>query len=288
VSNTVEILVVSYASEQVIECLLASLEVALPGAPVAIREHAADASHVAALERLAARHTAAVRVEHDPSNPGFGAGCNALACTSTADFLVFLNPDTELVAWPWSESNPPPAATVVGPVMVDSGPPGEHYGRSYRIRDEIAKSWLRRQPPPPNGAGYVSGAAMLIERAAFQRLGGFDPGFFMFYEDVDLCLRANEAGYPTIIDPQWSVRHARRHSTEERFGQAVTWSYESAVRLHAKHGSPVRAYRAYVAADSVLRASRSLAHGDRSRAGEYWRLAGRAARDAFRPGEPAL
>ena len=36
---------------------------------------------------------------------------------------------------------------------------------------------------------------MLIERAAFERLGGFDPGFFMFYEDIDLCLRANEAGY---------------------------------------------------------------------------------------------
>ena len=39
------------------------------------------------LVRLAARHTARVRIEHDPSNPGFGAGCNALACTSSADFL---------------------------------------------------------------------------------------------------------------------------------------------------------------------------------------------------------
>jgi GT2 family glycosyltransferase len=287
VSNTVEILVVSYASDQVIERLLASLEAALPGAPVAIREHAADASHVAALERLAARHTAPVRVEHDPSNPGFGAGCNALACTSTADFLVFLNPDTELVAWPWSEATPPPAATVIGPVMVDSGPPGEHYGRSYRVRDEIAKSWLRRQPPQPNGTGYVSGAAMLIERAAFQRLGGFDPRFFMFYEDVDLCLRANEAGYPTIIDPNWSVRHARRHSTDDRFGEALEWSYESAVRLHAKRGSPVRAYRAYVAADSALRSLIYLARRDGSRASEYASLAKRAARDTFRTVEHA-
>ena len=62
---------------------------------------------------------------------------------------------------------------------------------------------------------------MLIERAAFERLGGFDPGFFMFYEDIDLCLRANEAGYPTIVEPNWSVRHARRHSTDERFGRGT-------------------------------------------------------------------
>jgi GT2 family glycosyltransferase len=287
VSKTVEILVVSHASERVIERLLASLARVLPDAPVTIREHAADATHVAALERLAARHTAPVRVEHDPSNPGFGAGCNALACTSTADYLVFLNPDTELVAWPWSATMPPPAGTVIGPVMVDSGPPSEHYGLSYRIRDEIARSWLRRRPPPPDGDGYVSGAALLIERAAFQRLGGFDPRFFMFYEDVDLCLRANEAGYPTVIVPSWSVRHARRHSTNERFGQALNWSYESAVRFHAKHGSPVRAYRAYVAVDGALRAVRYLASRDSSRASAYWRLARRAARDAFRTGESA-
>ena len=276
-------MVVSYASDQVIERLLASLATTLPDAPVAIREHAADAAHVRALERLAAHHTSPVRIEHDPTNPGFGAGCNAIALRSAADFLMFLNPDTELVAWPWSDAAPPPGATVVGPVMVDSGPPGEHYGRSYRIRDEVARSWLRRQPQPPDGHGYVSGAAMLIERAVFEGLGGFDHNFFMFYEDIDLCMRANAAGYRTIIEPRWLVRHARRHSTEQRFGEAVTWSYESGVRFHAKHGSPVRAYGAYVAADSALRTLRSLARHERSRASAYWHLAGRAAHDTIKP-----
>jgi N-acetylglucosaminyl-diphospho-decaprenol L-rhamnosyltransferase len=284
VSNTFEVLVVSYASDRVIERLLASLVTTLPDAPVAIREHAADAANLAALERLGARHTAPVRVEHDPSNPGFGAGCNALARTSSADFLVFLNPDTQLLAWPWSNTTRPPAGTVIGPVMVDSGPASEHYGRTYRIRDEIARSWLRRRPSPPDGNGYVSGAAMLIERAAFQRLGGFDPRFFMFYEDIDLCLRANEAGYPTIIEPNWSVRHDRRHSTDERFGQALTWSYESAARFHSKHGSPVRGYRAYVTADSTLRAVRCVASRDPLHARNYWHLARRAARDALTKG----
>ena len=287
-SNTVEVLVVSYASARAIERLLTSLSTALPDTPVGIREHASDAVHMRALEALAARHTAPVRVEHDPSNPGFAAGCNALASASSAEFLVFLNPDTELVMWPWSESRPPPRRTVVGPVMVDSGPPGEHYGRTYRIRDEIARSWLRRQPLPPEGSGYVSGAALLIERACFESLGGFDPAFFMFYEDIDLCLRANAAGYPTIIEPNWSVRHARRHSTDQRFGEALTWSYESATRFHTKQGSPVHGYHAYVAADSTLRAVRCILRHEARYARAYWRLARRAGRNAVRPGTREL
>jgi GT2 family glycosyltransferase len=284
VSNTVEVLVVSYASDEVIERLLTSLAATLPDAPVAIREHAADEVHVRALEKIASGHTASVRIDHDPTNPGFGAGCNALAGGSAADYLLFLNPDAELVAWPWSDTDPPPPATVTGPVMVDSGPPGEHYGQTYRIRDEIAKSWLRRQPSPPDGHGYVSGAAMLIERHTFELLGGFDPEFFMFYEDIDLCLRANAAGYQTVVEPRFRVRHARRHSTASRFGESINWSYESAVRFHRKQGAPVVAYQAYVAADSALRALRSLVERDRARASAYRRLATRAAREAFSVG----
>jgi GT2 family glycosyltransferase len=275
VAPTVEVLVVSYGSARVIARLLASLANHLPDAPVAIREHAAGPPAVAALEQLAAGHSAPVRVEHDPSNPGFGAGCNALAASSTADFLLFLNPDTELVSWPWNATSSPPPGAVVGPLMVDSGPPGEHYGRRYRIRDEVARSWLRRQPRRPDGSGYVSGAALLVERAAFERIGGFDEGFFLFYEDIDLCLRANAAGYPTLIDDRWTVRHGRHHSTGERFAQSLVWSYQSAVRFHTKYGSPVIAYRAYAVFDSLLRAAFHAVRGRPVEAGAYVALARR-------------
>jgi N-acetylglucosaminyl-diphospho-decaprenol L-rhamnosyltransferase len=276
VTPTVEVLVVSYGSARVVARLLASLATHLPDAPVAIREHAGSPHDAAALEQLAAGHSAPVRVEHDPSNPGFGAGCNALAASSTADFLLFLNPDTELVSWPWNATSPPPAGTVVGPLMVDSGPPGEHYGRRYRIRDEVARSWLRRQPQRPDGSGYVSGAALLVERAAFGQIGGFDEGFFLFYEDIDLCLRANAAGYPTLIDDRWTVRHGRHHSTSERFAQSLVWSYQSALRFHAKHGSPAWAYRGYVATDSLLRAVYHSVRRHRTEGGAYAALARRA------------
>ena len=271
---TVEVLVVSYASAAEIEHLLASLVAHLPDAPVAIREHAGDPAACAVLAQIASAHTAPVRIEHDPTNPGFGAGCNALAAGSTAEFLAFFNPDTELLAWPWSPADPPPRGAVIGPVMADAA--HQHYGRRFRVRDEIALSWLRRRPRRPTGRGYVSGAAMLIERTEFARIGGFDPGYFMFYEDIDLCVRANAAGVATLVAPGWSMRHARHSSTatsDRRFADALRWSYESAVRFHGAQGSPVWAYRAYVVADAAGRAVVHALSGRGGRARGYLRLA---------------
>lgn len=273
--GTVEVVVVSYDSATAIADLLASLARHLPEARVAIREHSSDPMAVTKLHEMAAGHSARVRIDHDTSNPGFGAGCNALASTSEADTLVFLNPDTEVVAWPWSDESSIPRGVVIGPLVVDSGPPGEHYGRTYRIRDEIARSWLRRQPERPDGSGYVSGAALLVDRTTFRELGGFDPEFFLFYEDIDLCVRANIAGHPTVIEDRWLIRHQRHHSTETRFDDALRWSYESASRFHAKYGHPLWAYRTYVVTDSLLR---STYHAVRrtGRAWAYVRLARRA------------
>ncbi len=273
-----EVMILSYDSAVVIEACLASLAAVLPGVGVAIREHSDDPAAIGRLERLAARHPAPVRISADPGNPGFGAGCNAMAATSTARHYLFLNPDTELVAWPFHDALPE-AGRITGPVMVDSGDPARHWGIDYRIRDEVARSWLRRSAPMPAGTGFVSGAALLVAAEDFERLGGFDESFFLFYEDIDLCLRANASGIGTWVVPAFTVRHAGAHSTSGRFGQSLIWSYESAVRFHRKHGSPVVGYRTYVVADSIGRATGHLLLGHRERARSYGRLARRAATD---------
>ena len=85
-----------------IDRCLASLDRALPGTPVAIREHSPDSDAVHRLRSLAARQARPIRLDVDVDNPGFGAGCNALARTSEAKWLLFLNPDAEIVTWPWT------------------------------------------------------------------------------------------------------------------------------------------------------------------------------------------
>jgi GT2 family glycosyltransferase len=54
---------------------------------------------------------------------------------------------------------------------------------------------------------WVSGAAMMIERAAFTDLGGFDERLFLYKEDEDLCLRLRAAGGSVIYDPMVTIRH---------------------------------------------------------------------------------
>lgn len=246
-----------------------------PGLPVAVREHA-GVDHYRRLQGVVSSYRGPVRTEHDPGNPGFGAGCNALAAGSTAEWFAFLNPDTELLTWPWRSANPP-RDTIVGPVM--DADPAAHYGRRYRLRDEIRRSWLRSTDPAPDGTGFVSGAALLVDADSFHRVGGFDPGYFMFYEDIDLCLRANDEGIATEIEPAWTMHHERAHSTSERFGDSLLWSYESATRFHRAHGSSLPAYRAYLVADSALRLIVHTLRRDRRRRDAYAVLARRAGRD---------
>jgi len=279
VSSDIEVLVVSFNSSSVIGECLNSIARTVPEARVAIREHGIDNAAFEELLRLSTARELTVRVERDLSNPGFGAGCNALARGSDARWLLFLNPDAVIVEWPWSDDVLPPRGSVIGPTYVDSGPPGAYRGRSYRIRDEIARSWLRQNGPPPDGVGFVSGAAMLIDAEAFRAIGGFDEAYFLFYEDIDLCLRAGTAGIETRIEPGWVVRHRGAHSTRPLFSKSLMWSYESGVQFHARRGSSPTLYRIYVVVDAALRA---LVHGvrqDRPSSSAYAALASRATRD---------
>lgn len=245
----------SYNSATVIADLLDSVARSIPEARVAIREHGSDAFSLEELQRLAADSPLDVRIEHDPLNPGFGAGCNELAAGSDAGWVLFLNPDAQVVTWPWTAADPPTERTIHGPAMVGAGETERQSGISYRIIDEISRSWFRRTSLPPNGTGFVSGAALLIDRASFELVGGFDEGYFMFYEDIDLCLRANDLGIRTVSESSWVVRHVGAHSTKERFGESLAWSYESACRFHAGRGESLRWYRAYVVLDAVVRSA---------------------------------
>ncbi len=276
----VEVLIVSYHSVDVLGDTLESIRRTMPGARVLIREHGDDEL---AFSRLCALADSihGVTVEHDPSNPGFGAGCNALAAKATARWLLFLNPDAQVLAWPWIKADEP-SATVFGPRMVESGPDGDHWGIRYRIVDEIGRSWLRRRGPAPHGTGFVSGAALLVPASAFRAIGGFDTRYFMYYEDIDLCERLNRNGVPTRIADGWVVHHARAHSTRDRFGESLLWSYRSACLFHRDRGESLRLFRAYVIVDSTARSLLAALRRNSVRRRSYRQLALRAAHDLVR------
>ena len=277
--SNVDVCIVSFDSAPVLERTIGSVVTHLPGATISIREHGSDASRLAALREIIGSCPSVVRLDVDPTNPGFGSGCNAIASASTADWLLFLNPDAEIVRWPWDAVNQPPSGQVTGPHMLGAGETARQSGRSYRVRDEILRSWLRRPGRRPDGRGFVSGAALLIDRHSFGSVGGFDESYFMFYEDIDLCLRANAAGISTHLDPGWRVLHAGAHSTRSRFGSALEWSYVSACRFHARRGSSVTGYRIYVITDAMARAGFRIVLGNWPLGRAYLGLARRAIAD---------
>jgi GT2 family glycosyltransferase len=129
------------------------------------------------------------------------------------------------------------------------------FGRERTIPEEFLERWARWRPPMPQGKGYVSGAAMLISREVFLGLDGFDESFFMYYEDIDLCLRANRSGIAVSVNPSWVVRHIGGHSAGRDSGTALVRSYDSARHFYSKNGHNLVLYRSLCRLDALLRLS---------------------------------
>ncbi len=89
-------------------------------------------------------------------------------------------------------------------------------GRRRAIVRAAVPGPLRRTRPGP--VGWAIAAALVARRSTLLALGPFDPAAFLFYEDLDLCLRARAAGVPTLLRPDVTLRHAGAHSTGPAFG----------------------------------------------------------------------
>jgi N-acetylglucosaminyl-diphospho-decaprenol L-rhamnosyltransferase len=83
-------------------------------------------------------------------------------------------------------------------------------------------------------AGWLSGSCVLIRREAFEALGGFDDGYFMYFEDVDLGYRLGKAGYRNVYEPAATVVHTGAHSTTSDSANMVRTHHESAKRFLGK------------------------------------------------------
>jgi GT2 family glycosyltransferase len=181
-----------------------------------------------------ARERGADVIELD-ANPGFGAATNAGVAQAGADVTVLLNPDVELLDGGLSELagrarthdallaprllNPdgsvqrsahplPGRAEALIPALVH--PP--LLPRGLRVRAEPWRADARRP------VGWAIAACLAARTATLSRLGPFDAAAFLFFEDLDLCLRARALGIPTELHPDVSVLHSGAHATEPAFG----------------------------------------------------------------------
>lgn len=201
--------------------------------PVAPQLVAVDAGSRDEGPDLAGEHGA--EVVSLAGNPGFGAANNVGVASARHPVCVLLNPDCELLddglarlagsaqgrdaLWAprlvSSSGRPERSAHPVPGTLGALVPALVHPPWLPRAVRERAEPWRSERP---RAVGWAVGACLAARTSTLRNLGPFDPTAFLFYEDMDLCLRARAAGVPTLFDPTVRVRHHGAHATRRRYG----------------------------------------------------------------------
>ena len=222
----IAVVVVAYDSEETLDECLSRLRAAQDVEEIRVVD---NASRDASID-LVQRHPLAdprLRFLANPDNPGFAVACNQGAAASTAPWLAFVNPDCFIEADTLARLRG--AALTLGDALVGGVLRGEDgaLDAAARRRDPDFAAMLRsrgarelsiqRDPARPlQQVDAISGALMLLPRALFARIGGFDEGYRLHAEDLDLCRRARQSGGVVAIANEVEVLHVRGVSSRAR------------------------------------------------------------------------
>lgn len=150
------------------------------------------------------------------TNIGYGRGHNRNLSRSRGTYLLLLNPDLQFEAGLFAQLSEHldrhPHCALAGPHIVEGVelrpfPPRYFYPGEGMVALERG---LRRRD-----IAWISGCCMIIRRNVFEALNGFDPDYFLYQEETDLCLRVRRAGYQIGYSDEAVVRHLHRQSQRE-------------------------------------------------------------------------
>ena len=181
---------------------------------------------------LALAGLARVKITHLPQNFGFGTACNVGWRQAQTEFVLFLNPDCELKPGQLGAlidvftKNSQAGIVSAQLINLDGTPQRPSLRRAPTPRRALSqilglhKIWpnLAVNMPAPKPAACVrvdacSGALMLMRRSLLDQLAGFDEGYFLHCEDLDLCRRVEHAGLSVQVDTRVEVLHAKGTSS---------------------------------------------------------------------------
>lgn len=166
------------------------------------------------------------RVIAAPGNLGFGRANNLGLDAVSTRYALLLNPDARLepgaLAALHAAALRHSDAAVVAPVLYDApGVVGDFFRGPFYAP-------ASRPAPEPCGdlcADFVTGAAMLLDLQQLREVGFFDPWFFLYFEDDDLCLRVRRHGHSIVVARDASVLHRVRESSAPSSRAALRRSY---------------------------------------------------------------
>lgn len=176
---------------------------------------------------------------------GFGANHNAAFRLSRGEWFCVMNPDIRMPENPFPrliEEIGMHDAAVVAPAVCSPAGEIEDSVRRFPTPLSLVRKVLRQGDgrytfalgDETFAAEWVGGMFMLFRAEDYRRIGGFDEGFFLYYEDVDICARLWRAGRRVLACPSaWVVHDARRAS--RRSFRYMRWHARSLARYFGKH-----------------------------------------------------
>jgi GT2 family glycosyltransferase len=183
-------------------------------------------------------------------NLGFGTANNLAAKSAFGELLFFLNPDVEfiddsildMVDYFSTSSN----IGAISPKLFLSSqnrPQPWTCGKKTGIlsiffRNTIGKPWNKDKIAEVD---WLSGTALMVKHYDFEKIGGFDENFFMYFEDQDLCLRIKSLGKKVIYYPTTQILHHNGKSWNEKSQQKRHY-YQSQDYFFQKHHGKIKQY----------------------------------------------
>lgn len=163
----------------------------------------------------------AVRLMINPANLGFAAACNLGAGMASGHYLLFLNSDTQVQrstlggAVAYMKKHPGTGIMGCRTLNTDGSLQGTAlvFPTAARVFANVSglsrfgKNYRLRHHSPRRDFDYVQGSFIVTPKNIFERCGRFDERFFLYGEDVDLCLRVRAAGLSIGYDPETSIIH---------------------------------------------------------------------------------
>ncbi|MEO7040255.1 MAG: glycosyltransferase family 2 protein [Gemmatimonadaceae bacterium] len=216
------------------------------------------------------REFSEVRVLDSRDNPGYGAASNQAIAACRAPYVLLLNsdillaPETLDVLVEYLDAHP--RAAIVGPRLRNPDGTLQRSAHAFPrpvtlrpvvrhipgLRDRSLLTWPHDQP---RVVQWVKGAALAIRRTAFDAVSGFDPAFFMYFEETDLCYRLHEAGWEIHFTPATTIVHKGGASTEQMRADMAVQFYASMRQFYRYHYPTADLRRL----DAVLRLQSRLA-----------------------------
>lgn len=156
-------------------------------------------------------------------NLGFSKGCNLGAAVAKGDYLLFLNPDCEIKTKDTLKKmiqfmEDHPTVGICAPMYVS--PEGKIFSSAhfkYFGEQYIASKFTHL----PGQIAFVIGAALMISKDLYKTVKGFDEDYFMYSEDVEICLRVRQLNYVILEVPGTQMLHLGGHSSRQRWRKAA-------------------------------------------------------------------